>query len=599
MPTRPTAVLLALWLAITPALPARATPPSPHASPDPASATQAAEPTAPPSLPAQPPPRASAKTPSASTSTGTRLQLNLPTGFSVVSFPFARLTRVTGLTHQLYRFSGGAFVVTDPVSDPGGVDTRLGYVAYAEAPTAVLMEGLVDDTVKRSLSLPQGWSLVGCPTSTPLAWKSATLTLGARTVGIADAISPNRWLGARAWPPTGPITLTGPQAGLSPGQATWIWTRLPVRLHLHPAATPAAATTTPSSTTTPAASGAPLITRLQPSVVGPGESVQIVGTGFGVDGDVTVSGCPVAPDDVLDWSPTCIQLKIPDAAASGAVTVTVNHIPSNGTPLTVRQRESGPATVMGQIVNDQGQAVANAQILLDSGQSAITGSNGAWLLTEVPAGQHLAYVTAVGYRLGVATLQVASGASQSVLIRLTLAGESPPTGGTPPTPAGGTSATSTAPVSSATSVAAGGWTPPPGGWAHWSPPPGAAANDTPEAQAIAAMSSTLAPPAPAVSTAASPAMRLVVDDYTSQQQRWWVRAVEVAPPGQATPRWQRSWTHDQRGASVTIDCPGATVGVTYSVRVTWAHDASAQETSRTFTRTLDAPDQTIEIDSPY
>ncbi|NDD29065.1 MAG: hypothetical protein EB084_12445 [Proteobacteria bacterium] len=76
-------------------------------------------------------------------------------------------------------------------------------------------------------------------------------------------------------------------------------------------------------------------------------------------------------------------------------------------------------------------------------------------------------------------------------------------------------------------------------------------------------------------------------------------AITPALPARATPRWQRSWTHDQRGASVTIDCAGATVGVTYSVRVTWARDASAQEISRTFTRTLDAPDQTIEIDSPY
>lgn len=538
------------------------------------------EPADAPPLPTQIPPHVREATPSAPPGS-VRTTLNLPQGWSLISFPLSRLTAVRGLSRTLYRWSGGQFVVVDPVADPASVDTRQGYVAYVDAPTAVTLEGECDPSVVRSLSLPQGWSLVGCPSTLPFAWRDATVTVGGRTQGLVAASTQTGWFGSVIHASGGPQDVNAAKAALQPAQGAWVWARLPLRLHLHPSDA-----ATGESAAAPEGDG-PIIRRLVPSAVAAGDSIQVEGSGFGADGDVAINGRPLTADDILDWSPTRIQLRVPRDTVSGPLTVTVNHVPSNASALTLHDDGSGPATLLGQIQDDQGRPLRGAQIMLDSGQSATTGVDGTWLLDGVPGGQRLAYVTCVGYRLGVASLRVANGGSQSVCIRLTLAGDGPSPSSDVAAPSGETN----------------GWTPPPSGWAHWTPPPGGAPSwSMPPGSPITSQTSMTAPEpfasTPSTPSSKAPAMVVVGDDYSSRKHRWWVSRLEAGPVGQP-PLWTQVWTRDARGGSVRLACTGATVGAAYTLRATWTRDDGATTITREWTRTLDAADQTFELDAPY
>ena len=80
----------------------------------------------------------------------------------------------------------------------------------------------------------------------------------------------------------------------------------------------------------------PTIVGIQPDSAAAGDTVTISGLNFGsVQGSSAVSFGSVSADTIYAWSDTQIHLKVPAAAASGNVTVTVGGVASNAAPFKV------------------------------------------------------------------------------------------------------------------------------------------------------------------------------------------------------------------------------------------------------------------------
>jgi hypothetical protein len=81
----------------------------------------------------------------------------------------------------------------------------------------------------------------------------------------------------------------------------------------------------------------PTITSLQPDSAFAGDTLRILGTNFGTTvGSSTVSVDGIVADTVFVWSATEIDVKVPAAASSGNIIVTVNGAASNSVPFKVR-----------------------------------------------------------------------------------------------------------------------------------------------------------------------------------------------------------------------------------------------------------------------
>ncbi|MFH0800976.1 MAG: C1 family peptidase [bacterium] len=97
-----------------------------------------------------------------------------------------------------------------------------------------------------------------------------------------------------------------------------------------PTATP---TPTPSPTPTPGA--VPALSSIAPTIVLPGSTVILTGSGFGTSqgsGGVSFNGAPATG---YVWSATYIVCKVPDSATTGNVTVTASGGTSSGLPYTI------------------------------------------------------------------------------------------------------------------------------------------------------------------------------------------------------------------------------------------------------------------------
>jgi len=82
---------------------------------------------------------------------------------------------------------------------------------------------------------------------------------------------------------------------------------------------------------------APAITGIQPDSAAVGDTVTIDGANFGsAQGSSTVSFGSAIADTTLSWSETRIQVKVPAAAVSGSVSVTVGGVSSNAAPFKLR-----------------------------------------------------------------------------------------------------------------------------------------------------------------------------------------------------------------------------------------------------------------------
>ncbi|HXI64268.1 MAG TPA: TonB-dependent receptor [Gemmatimonadales bacterium] len=76
--------------------------------------------------------------------------------------------------------------------------------------------------------------------------------------------------------------------------------------------------------------------------------------------------------------------------------------------------QGGTGTVGGKVTDEQGAAVAGAQVNIEQiGKGAVTGSNGVYSIEAVPAGSHVVRVRIIGYRSQTKTVSVASGREAS------------------------------------------------------------------------------------------------------------------------------------------------------------------------------------------
>lgn len=384
-------------------------------------------PSAPPGLPSLKPPLAHpARTPNGPPRlpSPTTVTLNLPAGWSLISFPLADVTSVTGLSRQLYSFTPVGFSTIDPVTSPASVDTRLGYFAYCDAPETVTVQGTANSAGAVSTSVLQaGWSLVGCPSQSNLPLSRVSFTRGnvTRTIEECTSISTSptdTWLSQYAWTLSGNnFNIADMQANgqaLQPRQGLWLFVWQDVTLNFNPVAP----------------SPAPSISSLSAASVSVGDSLTINGSGFGTQaaGNVTIGGNVVSDSLITSWTGTQIQLKVPSAAQSGDVVVYVGAYPSSraaATKIAVSGTGTGGVgglpgvgSLSGIVVDYSDNPLANCQIMLDTGDSTTSDASGKWSITGVSAGTHLLYASLIGYRTGIGQVTVDAGLNHTVQVQL-------------------------------------------------------------------------------------------------------------------------------------------------------------------------------------
>lgn len=390
------------------------TPPAPgpvgNPGGDPGNSLQAAlSSSAPPGVPANPPPLVAGGSPRLDRSLQATYPLNA--GWNVLSFPFARVTAASGFKYQLYGYSQGNFFAVDPVNNPGGVDTRLAFFAYADAATSVSVSGESNEGQLSTVSLNQGWNLIGCPSENQLAF----LNMSASQPGLIRRLDQaTDWISRTIYglSSSGSLVaddLLGP-GGLPPFQARWVYALVDADLNLNPVPP----------------GNPPLVGNLSAASARAGDLLTLTGRGFGApeDGQLTLGGVPVPGTAILSWSDSSIRFVVPSGARSGSVLVFVNRFPSNAGLLTILDSSAGTANLSGLVRSNTGTPLSGAQVTLDSGQSVLTGADGTFSISEIPAGDHLVFAQALGYKRGAGLLSFAAGDNRSLLVEL-----SPLTGG--------------------------------------------------------------------------------------------------------------------------------------------------------------------------
>lgn len=335
---------------------------------------------------------------------------NLSPGWNVLSFPFARLTAASGFRYQLYGYSQGNFFAVDPVNSPASVDTRLAFFAYADDATTVSVSGESNDGQLFTVPLNQGWNLIGCPFESNLAFTTMSASQPGTIRRLDEAVGSTAasWLARTIYGLSssgGLVTddLRGP-GGFTPFGARWVFAFTDTELNLNPVAP----------------SPIPLLGNLSSPTVQAGDVLVLSGSGFGTpeNGQVTLGGIPVPGSAILDWSAAQIRLRVPAGAASGNVVVFVNRYPSNPLVLTVTGSASGTANLSGLVRAADGTPLGGAQVTLDSGQSTLTGGDGTFSISSIPAGDHLVFAQALGYKRGAGLLSFSPGDNRTLLVEL-------------------------------------------------------------------------------------------------------------------------------------------------------------------------------------
>lgn len=378
------------------------------------------DPNASPVLPSSPPPALTALgTPGA----GATQSLQVPAGWSMLSFPLGSLDGMDGLTHAPLWYAGGAFhPATSLPLDPG-----LGYLVYADAPGAVRASGQPNHGQLQGTWLRAGWNLIGCPSDSPLPLSRLALSRSGGTLDVLEYSadpSPDpgsAWLYSVATASyrggTSTLDLRDPNAALRPGQVTWVfaWHDAQLLWNADPPSPP------------------PQIASLSSPALAQGQVLEIGGQGFGTTGMgvVTVNGLPVHPEDVVSWSPTSIRLKVPAAAASGPVIVFTHGCPSNRVAFQVLPKESADTGALtGLVQADDGTPLVGAEVMTDDGHQVVTNRSGLFTIDKLPAGPHQVYISRMNYKPGQGQVQIQGGQTRRLQVVLSQVGEvgAPPPG---------------------------------------------------------------------------------------------------------------------------------------------------------------------------
>lgn len=485
-----------------------------------------------PTYPTSPPPKigGTAKPKSAS-ATGTSIVLY--PGWNEISFPFAQLQSASGFTYQLYTYAQGAFIAVDPVNNPAAVDTRFGYLAYTLYGETVTVSGTDNTGQVNAVPLVQGWNLLGCPSATSLPYASMSASrLGVTRVldEVASlGLTPSAtWLLQYTYGWLQGMMLfenileSGATLPTTRGRWLFVWQDTTLNLNVAP----------PVSR--------PTITSLSTSSVTADQALTINGSGFATAdvGAVTIGGILVPPSSITGWTDTTITLTVPPGAASGFVVVFVNGFPSNRVSVTAGGSGpvNGTASLTGLVQDaSSGAALSGAQVLLDSGQTAVTDAGGAFSIDNIPAGDHFVMVSRLGYNVGSGTFTFVANTPKSVLVTLTALSTGGGGGG------GGTG----------------------GG--------GGASTGTLYVNAY---------------------------PYTYGGDRYYVSNITVSEYNNYARRWSQSWYQDLGESYWSLTCSSATVGAWYVVRITYKNAAGSTLTGSWDVK-LNSSSQTVTRYGPY
>lgn len=452
-----------------------------------------------PTLPSSPPP---SLTSLGNPGSGNTEGVQVPAGWSMLSFSLGSLDGLDGLSHAPMWYAGGQFQpVTSLPLDPG-----LGYLVYGDAPGTVQASGQPNQGQLQASWLRAGWNLIGCPSTAPLPLSRLVLSRPGGTLDVLEGSadpSPtpgSAWLYSAATASyrgaSSTVDLRDPNAALRPGQVTWVfaWHDAQLYWNVDPPNPP------------------PQITSLSSPALAQGEVLEIDGQGFGPTGTglVTLNGHPVQPEDVVDWAPGRIRLKIPAAASAGPILVFAHGCPSNRVPFQVIPREL-PTTgaLTGLVQADDGTPLAGAEVMTDDGHQVVTNSRGLFTIDRLTAGAHQVYISLMDYRSGRGQVQITAGQTRRLQVVLT---------------------------------------------------PTSEADAPPPAQGAGA-----APASPEQTTT----MHVTAYPYTLSHSRFWVKSIEVSEYGNYSRRWSKYWDTDVGDARFDLNCPGALVGRSYNIRITW------------------------------
>ncbi|MBM3462212.1 MAG: hypothetical protein FJX76_08940 [Armatimonadetes bacterium] len=361
------------------------------------------DPSAPPNPPAEPPPPLSGETRGEAAPDKKDVVLTYPlaAGWSAISFPLTRVDGTSGFTRMLYQFRSGLYYPIDPLGDVSHLDTRMGYLAYCDAPATIRVWGSLVRVPGRSLALHGGWNLLGCPLPQPLPLSRVSAVRGGAIHPFVRAAGPDGWISPNAFRGNQPFNLLTPSATVQPRSTTWVFAMQPVRLKVvggTPAPLPAVASLTPTS-------------------LSPGQVVEIKGRQFGTRvGGVTINGAQIPGKNILLWSDKRIQVRVPTTATSGNVVVWAAGMASNATPLLLVA--AAPGALLGIVHDEAGNPLQAATVQLDSGQQANSKSDGSFSIAGVSPGDHVLYATSLGYKEAIGKVSIPAGGSYSAKIGL-------------------------------------------------------------------------------------------------------------------------------------------------------------------------------------
>jgi hypothetical protein len=481
---------------------------------------EALDPTRVPGMPTEPPPllTRSPQAPDPEVSNWPTQQVQTSAGWQLINFPVGRLEALRGLDRMLLRRGPGGLEAIDPVNRPQQVDPGQAYLAYCDRPGLVEFSGPPAENLLHTSRLYAGWNFLASPFQVPVQRQNITLTRpGGTTARPAEVAGPETSPG-RAWIFS---TLYGYRnsrwvaADLrSPGEvfgpsrmgAIFCWSEMDLNWNQSP----------PSG-------GSPTLQKTTPPRATPGQVVTLTGCGLGSPGRgiLSLSGLPIQPENILEWTPTRVKFRVPPGAFSGALRVMVDRYPGNSLNLEVgsppaRPAPSAPTTgsLVGQVVSSDGRLLANAQIHLDDGHEALSDLNGTFRIDNLPAGPVKAYITLPGFKSASGQVQITAGATRTLQVSLS------PTSG---------------------------------------PEVGARSVEKSGSFTVMAYPFTLG---------------------QEQKNRYWVYRIEAWEYGNYKRRWDKTWWTDIGDPKFELNCPVAPLGRSYAVVVTWRNQAGDERTCR-------------------
>ena len=348
------------------------------------------------------------------------VEIKVQKGWSVFSLPFAQLSSIKGLTHQLTYWQGTQYAHVDPTLNPQNIDTKISYWIYAEEPQRIMASGVLNEEQTFDIPLQAGWNFIGLPYHENVPCQRISISRqGSNLRGLAQASSKDMtqddsWVYSYVYVQSQGRTpkmvdISNSSAQLEMGGTHWIFAWNEAVLHLSPETTP------------------PQLNTVTPvSAWEIGDRIQITGKNLGDPQQdqllLSVAGIAVDSAAITSWTPTRISFTVPQGLKSGALAVFKNYCPSN--TLSVRLspnalEDARLGSLYGYVTDYQNNPLSNTQILLDSGHSAVSDIHGEFSIDSLPVGDYICWISRIGYKSVMAEITVKPG-SEATTVRVQL-----------------------------------------------------------------------------------------------------------------------------------------------------------------------------------